>query len=106
MKRNFREIRVCDMTDNRTKKIVVVMLVLGSLVQLYAAVLHGMRAEWFRFGLSLGGCLIATIAYTAILIAWKIDTRFNQLEELLRTERETEKSVELRTLAAVREIES
>ena len=69
--------------DNKTKRLVITLLGLGGLIQLLAGIVHGIHAEWFRFGLSLTGCLITTIFFTGVFLAYKIDSRFNRLEKYI-----------------------
>ena len=69
--------------QRNAKKVGCVVAGLGALVQLVAAIVWGMRQEWFRFGLFLSGCIIMVVFFTGICIQLSIDIRFNQLEECI-----------------------
>jgi len=76
------------------------VLGLSALIQLCAAIIYGTRVEWFRFGLSLAGCVIMMTFFSAILVVCKIDSRFNQLEKTIREnlqEQKEEKVIKERT---------
>ena len=77
--------------DSKRTKIGLTVLGLGALLQLCVGILHGARAEWFRFGLSLTGCIIMAIFFTGVLLVCKIDSRFNQLEKLIGSQPQSEK---------------
>jgi hypothetical protein len=67
----------------RLKATVAITLSGSALLQLIAAISYGFNANWRMFGLSLGGSLIMVVAFASVLLAWKIDERFDRLEELL-----------------------
>ena len=69
--------------QRKAKKIGCVVVGLAALIQLFAAILCGTRAEWFRFGLYLTGCVIAVVYFTGIILQLGIDIRFNHLEKLI-----------------------
>lgn len=73
--------RIVDVMDSKEKIIGLTLLPLGILIHFSAAILYGRREEWFMFGLSLTSCVLMTFAIVCILLAWKIDSRFNQLEK-------------------------
>jgi len=47
--------------QRKEKKISYIVVGLAALIQLFAAILYGTRAEWFRFGLFLTGGVIMII---------------------------------------------
>jgi len=85
------------MVLDKTGKTVVTVLALGALIQLFAAIVHGARGEWFRFGLTLTGCVISTFFFVSVLLACKIESRFNQLEKLIKGKQQSEKVTEQNT---------
>jgi len=93
------------MIDNKTKKIAVLVLVLGAMIELFAGILYGKREQWFMFGLSLTVCLMATIVYVAILLACKIDSHFNQLQRLLKDQHQMEKQEKVNEQDADKSVE-
>ena len=69
--------------QRKAKKIGCVVAGLGALIQSFAAIIYGIREEWFRFGLSLAGCIIAAVFFTGIIVQLGIDIRFHHLEKLI-----------------------
>ncbi|MHC4462707.1 MAG: hypothetical protein ACYS6W_15545 [Planctomycetota bacterium] len=69
--------------QRKAKKFGCVVVGLGALFQSYAAIIYGIREEWFRFGLLLSGCIIAAVFFTGIIVQLGIDIRFNHLEKLI-----------------------
>ena len=79
------------------KKIVITLLLFGVVFHLSVAILCGRHGEWFMFGLSLTSCVLMTTFLVGVLLAWKIDSRFNQLEKTIREGQQPnkeEKSIE------------
>ncbi|MHC4462890.1 MAG: hypothetical protein ACYS30_15895 [Planctomycetota bacterium] len=74
--------------QRKAKKFGCVVAGLGALIQSYAAIIFGIREEWFRFGLFLSGCIIAVVFFTGIIVQLGIDIRFNHLEQLINELRE------------------
>ena len=73
-----------ELKRKQTVKTVLVVLVIGEIVQLIAAISYGLRCDWFRFGISLAGAVIAVILIATVLIISKIDTQFKKIEDLMR----------------------
>ena len=56
-----------------TLTLIIVMLFLGMLVNLIAAILNGLRADWFRFGLFLTVSVMFNIYFVGVLLARKLN---------------------------------
>ena len=69
--------------QRKAKKIGCVVVGLGALIQSFAAIIYGIREEWFRLGLSLAGCIIMAVFFTGIIVQLSIDIRFHHLEKLI-----------------------
>jgi hypothetical protein len=68
--------------------IAMVVPIVGFLLCFIAAYISGTRENWYGFGLSLLFCGFNLIMLLMVFLSYKMDIRFDGLEELIREQQE------------------
>ncbi len=61
-------------TNRKTRITILILLLLGTLVNVILAFLYGRDAEWVHFGLCLAGGIMLYVSFVGACILWKLNS--------------------------------